>query len=205
LKIRKLTGGFLLFFLPCIALGIYYLGLVAYEEEPEMKLRKNNGSGSEKAEYQEKDPFLKALLPENIINSERNFQRVGEREIFQRKNLYQYINGGAELYLRLGFLRLCTAEYLSFKGNTFIVDIYEMKDQSSAEKIYKKEGGGRPSNVKERNWKGLFEGGSLSFYKDQYYIKLTAFENKEEKDFIALANFFIFTIERKKQHEYPSR
>jgi len=61
--------------------------------------------------------------------------RVYGREIYNDSSLWGYINGGADLYLEYGFVKLMTQNIL-FQGNLINIEAYLMKDQASAFGIF---------------------------------------------------------------------
>jgi hypothetical protein len=55
--------------------------------------------------------------------------------IFRKDRLFEYINGGAEIYFEYGFHQAVTQEYVR-GDNSIIVEIYEMNDSDAAFGIY---------------------------------------------------------------------
>jgi hypothetical protein len=73
-----------------------------------------------------------AVLPENLISG---WARAGPLKEFQRGNLFDLIDGGAEIFLEFGFDRLFVQDYR--KGNSEIVlELYQMESPESALGIY---------------------------------------------------------------------
>ncbi|MEW6455462.1 MAG: DUF6599 family protein [Acidobacteriota bacterium] len=106
---------------------------------------------------------------------------VEKLRYFYPKNLYEYINGAAEVYNSYGFKKVINVEY-EFKRKsryTFIVDLYEMKDVNNAFGIYSNE---RPpeANFIEVGAEGYFEEFILNFWKDRFYIKILTFDAGDE-------------------------
>lgn len=56
-------------------------------------------------------------------------------ESYGPKTLWDYMDGGADLYLEYGFDSL-QIKYMQFDGKEFIVEIYKMKDQGAAVGIF---------------------------------------------------------------------
>jgi len=81
-----------------------------------------------------------------------NWEREGEEKQFSGSELYGHINGGAEIFLELGFERLDVQNYTQGE-RTISVDLYHMADRAAALGIYlMKCGRERPSDlVKARN------------------------------------------------------
>jgi hypothetical protein len=76
--------------------------------------------------------FQAAALPEHLISG---WARAGPLKEFQGGNLFDFIDGGAEIFLEFGFDRLLVQDYR--KGNSEIVlELYQMESPESALGIY---------------------------------------------------------------------
>ena len=74
------------------------------------------------------------------------FRDVDQPERYTGATLYTYMDGGADFYLNQGFSALYVRRYA--RGNeSFIVELYEMKDASAASRIY--QSSRRPNAEKE--------------------------------------------------------
>lgn len=98
-----------------------------------------------------------------------------EPEIYTPDNLFDYINGEAELYLDYDFVRLATASYKqkADESLTFTVDVYNMGTPLNAFGIY--------SSYRRPNltFADIGEQATISelnirFYKGQYFVQLNA-------------------------------
>ena len=94
---------------------------------------------------------------------------------YDRKTLFDYIDGGAEAYLRLGFRRVGTREYkVPLKEETyFTLDVYDMAGSKNAFGIYRMERPPEAAPVKV-GVEGWYGGGTLCFWNGPYYVKLRA-------------------------------
>ena len=114
----------------------------------------------------DKDTVLLNRLPE-----ETELLTVESEEIIKtRKPFYDYINGGAELYLNYGFQKLAKRIYSSGKG-TLKAEIYDMGSPKNAYGVF--------SYANEEINAGVgqgaqYLGGSLIFWKDKYYVSVFA-------------------------------
>ncbi len=101
---------------------------------------------------------------------------------FGPDNLYDLINGGAEIYAEFGLKKMVTVEYKSKKVAETSVTV-EVYDQSSplgafgrmarfltGRKDPSKAGEGLPADLQDR---GLFGGTDLVFFKDHYLVHIT--------------------------------
>lgn len=72
-------------------------------------------------------------------------QLAGEPEIYQGEDLFDLINGGAEIYLEYGFVKVASQNYSEMKGNSSLrVEIYEMTDPEAAFGIFSFTAMGQP-------------------------------------------------------------
>ena len=91
----------------------------------------------------------------------------GESRIYKGDGLYEYINGGADIYFEYGFIRVWNRR-VKYKEKTFNISIYEMKSPDSAYGILTfsqhggmKEAGGIPN--------GRISRGKLIFSKGRFF------------------------------------
>jgi len=119
----------------------------------------------------EKEQSLKSLLPalEGLVS-------VEEPQTYYPENLYEYINGAAEIYLSYGFKELIVAEYKkSDTPDAISVEIYDMGDHKNSFGIYSAER--YPDNeFVSIGTQGYLEEGALNFLVGRYYIKLLCYD-----------------------------
>jgi hypothetical protein len=92
-------------------------------------------------------------------------------KVYNSDSLYQYIDGGADIYLLYDFKALLHQDFKS--GTTEVTaDIYEMSQPEDAFGIYASE---RSANYKfiAIGAEGYRDQGILNFFADRYYIKLS--------------------------------
>ena len=93
-------------------------------------------------------------------------------QVFTPDNLYEYINGAAELYLTYEFRELQVAEYGGEKDGLIIVDIYRHATPLYAFGIYSQERLSQ-SLYLDIGDQGYWEQGVLNFLSGRYYVKIT--------------------------------
>ncbi len=76
---------------------------------------------------------IELLLPSNTEISP--WSKNGSANIYKENRLFEYINGGAEIFFEYGFSQLITQEYI-YDDESLMVDIYEMNDAAAAFGIY---------------------------------------------------------------------
>jgi len=76
---------------------------------------------------------LENFLPTNneVFPWEKNEPAI----LYEQRQLYEYINGGAEIFHEYGFNRVLTQSYM-YNDELIIVDIYEMENTKAAFGIY---------------------------------------------------------------------
>jgi hypothetical protein len=115
---------------------------------------------------------------------------------FGPENLYDLINGGAEIYVEYGLTKMVTADYRA-EGNktqTITVEVYDMGSprgafgrvarflESHTDPTFA--GNGLPTGLVER---GILGDGDAVFWKDKYLVHLTLLEENPAADPNAIA------------------
>ena len=98
--------------------------------------------------------------------------------VYTRDNLWDFIDGAADSYLAYGFADLHVAEYK--KGKDVIkAEIYRHSDPVNAFGIYSSE---RSPSFRFTNLgaQGYITGGSINFFKGNYYVKIRTYSKKEK-------------------------
>ncbi|MCK4835489.1 MAG: hypothetical protein KAT17_02580 [Candidatus Aminicenantes bacterium] len=115
----------------------------------------------------------------NIFPELDGWHKKGEPVPYRPDNLFEYINGAAEVYLSYDFQKLITQTYENEKNQSITVDIYQHSNQNTGFGIYSQE---KPEqgNFLKIGTQGYYETGVLNFFKSQYYVKLIGFDLKED-------------------------
>lgn len=103
------------------------------------------------------------------------WQKEGVPDIYTPDNLFEYINGAAEVYLGYSFEKLATLTYKNKKNQSLTVDIYRHKNQNNGFGIYSQE---KPAigEFLTIGTQGYYEKGVLNFFKGCFYVKMTCFD-----------------------------
>lgn len=105
----------------------------------------------------------------------KDFEQAGPLAVYNKRNLYDYIDGEADVYLPLGFRLLYTQTYRHKQtGAQMMVEVYDMGTQGGAASAYAKfavEPGSFIPRLGETAWTGS---GMVLFHRDQCYLKVYA-------------------------------
>jgi hypothetical protein len=110
--------------------------------------------------FQKEDQFL-------------GFKRVYGPTYYGFENLFNYINGGAELYLTYGFLELLVVEFDEDQDpvHRAVLEIYNMGTTENSFGVFKTEAGNKIFRL-PGGTEGRLEYGLLQFYKGKFYVKI---------------------------------
>jgi hypothetical protein len=102
------------------------------------------------------------------------WKQSGEIQTFIPETLFEYINGGADLYLSYDFQELNVGEYSNEKKASVIIEVYRHKTPTHAFGIYSQE---RLSdgNFLDIGAQGYVETNVLNFVAGPYYVKINSF------------------------------
>jgi len=101
--------------------------------------------------------------------------KKGAPEIYTPDNLFEYINGAAEVFLSYDFIKLATLTYENTKKNSFTVDVYRHSSARNGFGIYSQE---KPQtgNFLAIGTQGYYEKGVLNFLRGGYYVKMSGYD-----------------------------
>ncbi len=112
------------------------------------------------------DDFAK-YLPETI----NGWSKMETDQVFNRENFYDYIDGGAELYLSYGFQSLLNRTFQQPDQPDIILDIFDMGSSQNAFGVFSHS---REKVEQEFGQGSQYTAGSLLFWKDRYFVSLLA-------------------------------
>lgn len=122
-----------------------------------------------------KDTLLINLLPDN------KFLPVESENIYETDTeLYDYINGGAELYLQYGFEKLAKRIYTDNNQNEIKAEIFDLDAPKNAFGVFSYSMDTVNTDIGQG---GQYIGSSLIFWQDKYFVSIFAHkENAEIKE-----------------------
>ena len=120
---------------------------------------------------------LSRFLP--VSGEVQGWEKDGALQAYRGEDLYEYINGGAEIYHEYGFRQVVVQDFKRKDGKSISVEIFEMEDSGSAYGIFTFK-----TNPEDRKIslgsEGLLSDYYLNFWKAQYLVTLTGFDEDEE-------------------------
>jgi len=114
------------------------------------------------------------------------WEQSGEIQTFSRTNLYDYIDGGADLYLKYDFQELKVAEYRNNQKASVTIEVYRHKTPVHAFGIYSQERLDNASYI-EVGAQGYSEKGVLNFLTADCYVKMSSVDVGPEEQAVLLA------------------
>lgn len=118
------------------------------------------------------------LLANQLPVDINGWRATGSVSIYTADNLYEYIDGAAELYRAFNVKKVMSRQYAKPEAPEIIVDVFEMNSASDAFGVYhhsKREG----ENAGIGN-ESEFIGASLFFWKGKYFVSIIGFEETAE-------------------------
>jgi hypothetical protein len=116
------------------------------------------------------------FLPDKIEAT--GFERSSEVETYVGESLFEYINGGAEVYHQYGFVDVVTAYYTQDQTE-IVVDVYRFEDSDNAYGLFSSL---RPLDptVVDYGIEGFTSGTTVDFVKGSYLVRLVGYDDSPE-------------------------
>jgi hypothetical protein len=126
--------------------------------------------------------------PGSLFPRIKGWEATIDKTVYGKLNLWEYINGAADLYLTYDFENLYMAEYLNNKGQSVKVEIYKHSSPVNAFGIYTAE---RMIDYRfiDVGLQGYIEPDALNFITGEYYVKMmsTGVPGIEEATLLTMA------------------
>ncbi|MBZ5726132.1 MAG: 4Fe-4S binding protein [Acidobacteriia bacterium] len=107
--------------------------------------------------------------------------KAGETRAFEAADLWKYVDGDAERYLRAGVRRTLTASYRYREMVEAVADIHLMESREGAASIFESEpsAGSRPLALGDA---GRSYGQSLTFRRGRFFVRLLAYQDTPQTE-----------------------
>jgi len=104
------------------------------------------------------------------------WEKTGDTRVYSADDLWQYIDGDSDQYLKAGVISASTSEY-KYQGQLeAVIDVYTMGDSAGARKILES---GQTSDAKnvQLGDAGIAYEQSVTFRKGPYLVRIVAYED----------------------------
>jgi hypothetical protein len=122
---------------------------------------------------------LQGFLPSSVKAQGVKIKKDGAARIYEDKKLFDYMDGGAELYYEYGFEQACVQRYKANAGEV-TVEIYQMDTSAHAYGVYTFDTQGEHPSIGQD---ATYARGLLSFWKGRYCVRALS-DNEKFKDII---------------------
>jgi hypothetical protein len=107
------------------------------------------------------------------------WEKVGDTRVFEAKDLWQYIDGDAEQYLKAGVVSTATSDY-KYQGQLeAVIDVHTMRDTPGAGKILES-GLTKEAKTIQVGDAGVQYAQSVIFRKGAHVVRIVAYESSPE-------------------------
>jgi hypothetical protein len=120
-------------------------------------------------------PDIYQSLPDQI----QEWKAAGKDVFYDRGTLFDYMNGGAEVYLAFDFRRVLVRKFQRPDGEEMTLDIYEMDSASEAFGIFSCDREDEEAGIGQGSEYGF---GLLRFWKGSYFVTVMTGAEGEEVD-----------------------
>jgi len=120
-------------------------------------------------------------IPDRVLD----WKASGEDTVYDRKTLFDYMDGGAEVYLAFDFREVFVRKYADTEENELNLDIYDMGSAAEAFGIYSCDRQDPEAGIGQGSEYGP---GLLRFWRGRYFVSITVSGNeiKAEKAVLEL-------------------
>jgi hypothetical protein len=112
-------------------------------------------------------------LPQEV----QGWKADGQDRIFTRQNIFDYMDGGGEIYLAYDFQRLLAREYARPGAPRIVVEVYQMASSRDAYGVFTHDTDGQPVSAGQA---ALYSPGLLRFWKNRFFVRLQAEDETPE-------------------------
>jgi len=119
-------------------------------------------------------------LPEGVPG----WTSTGEDTVYDRQTLYDYMNGGAEVYLAFDFRKVYVRKYRNPQDEEISLDVYDMGTSTEAFGIFSCDREDEAAGIGQGSEYGF---GLLRFWKGRYFVSIMATSEEVEAEKAVLA------------------
>ncbi len=116
--------------------------------------------------------FLRKIVPDEAYGWKKR-----EVSFYDKRNIFDYINGGGELYISYNFRTLMSVRYEKMGAPTIIVDLFDMGSPEDAYGVFTFEKVEESAGIGQNS---CYRGGLLTFWKSRFFVSIYAEEESDE-------------------------
>ncbi len=118
-------------------------------------------------------------IPKQVLD----WKASGEDAVYDRKTLYDYMDGGAEVYLAFDFREVFVRKYADAAGNEIALDIYDMGSPAEAFGMFSCDRQDPEAGIGQGSEYGP---GLLRFWRGRYFVSITVSGNEDKAEMAVL-------------------
>jgi hypothetical protein len=122
-------------------------------------------------------------LSQQVPKQVRDWKASGPDAVYDRKTLYDYMDGGAEVYLAYDFREVFVRKYADPDGNELALDIYDMGSSAEAFGMFSFDRQDPDAGIGQGSEYGP---GLLRFWRGRYFVSVTVSGNEEKAELAVL-------------------
>lgn len=119
-------------------------------------------------------------IPQQILE----WKATGEDAVYDRKTLYDYMDGGAEVYLAFDFRQVFVRKFANAAGDELVLDIYDMGSPAEAFGMFSCDRQDPEAGIGQGSEYGP---GLLRFWRGRYFASVTVSGNEDKAEAAVLA------------------
>ena len=127
--------------------------------------------------HRKKDGGIASPFPES--NEVDGWIKIGETRTFASADLWQYIDGDAEKYLKAGVVSTSTADYKFQDKTEAIVDVHTMSSTEGSRNVFESELAGDATPAPVGDVARLYKQ-SLLFRRGRYLVRIVAYQESAQ-------------------------
>jgi hypothetical protein len=119
-------------------------------------------------------------IPKQVLD----WKASGEDAVYDRRTLYDYMDGGAEVYLAFDFREVFVRKYADAAENELVLDIYDMGSPAEAFGMFSCDRQDPEAGIGQGSGYGP---GLLRFWRGRYFVSITVSGNEDKAEMAVLA------------------
>lgn len=117
-----------------------------------------------------------AAIPFPATNEVVGWEKTDDTRIFQAKDLWQYMDGGADQYIQAGVISTATSDYKYHGALEAVVDVHTLHDASEALKLLQAAQAGDSKSISVGD-AGFAYAQSIAFRKGRHLVRIVAYQS----------------------------